>query len=93
MQDKLPVKQVRYVDEMEKAKKKFITGNNSKSRMYNIDGQSFYLFIHDHQCFPEKQAIGPLVEFINGAAKPICSCSVPELWQDSLAIIMFLIFV
>ena len=44
MQDKHPVKQVQFVDEVEKAKKKLIVGDNSKSRMCNIDGQSFYPF-------------------------------------------------
>ncbi len=32
------------IDEVEKAKKKFTMGDNSKSRMCNIDGQSFYPF-------------------------------------------------
>ncbi len=44
MQDMNPVKQVRLVDEVEKAKKKLIMGDNSKCRMCNIDGQSFYPF-------------------------------------------------
>ncbi len=44
MQDKHPVKQVQYVDEVEKVKKKLIMGDNSKSRMCKIDGQSFYPF-------------------------------------------------
>ncbi len=44
MQDKHPVKRVQFVDEFEKAKKKLIVGDNSKSRMCNIDGQSFYPF-------------------------------------------------
>ncbi len=44
MQDKHPVKQIKFVDEVEKAKKKLIMGDNSKSRMCNIDGQSFYPF-------------------------------------------------
>ncbi len=44
MQDKHPEKQVQFVDEVEKAKKKLIMGYNSKSRMCNIDGQRFYPF-------------------------------------------------
>ncbi len=38
MQDKHPVKRDQFVDEVEKAKKKLIMGDNSKSRMCNIDG-------------------------------------------------------
>ncbi len=44
MQDKYPIKQVRFVDVVEKAKKKSIKENKSKIRMCNIDGQSFYPF-------------------------------------------------
>ncbi len=42
MQDNHPVKQVRFVDEIEKAKKQCIMGDNIKSRMHKIDGQSCY---------------------------------------------------
>ncbi len=45
MQDKHPVKQVRFVDEVEKAKKKLNMGDNSWSRMCSIDGQCFYPFM------------------------------------------------
>ncbi len=44
MQDKHLVKQVQFIDEVEKAKKKLIMGDNSKSRMWIIDGQSSYPF-------------------------------------------------
>ncbi len=42
MQDKHPVKQIRNVDEVDKAKKKLIVDGNSKSRMCNVDEQRFY---------------------------------------------------
>ncbi len=38
------MKRVQLIDEVEKAKKKLIMGDNKKSRMCNIDGQSFYPF-------------------------------------------------
>ncbi len=44
MQDNHPKKRVRFVDEVEMTKEKMIIGSNSKSRMYNVDGQSFYPF-------------------------------------------------
>ncbi len=44
MPEKKYVKRVRFVDEVEKAKKKLIMGDNSKSRMCNINGQIVYPF-------------------------------------------------
>ncbi len=44
MQEKHLAKQVRFFNEVEKAKKKLIVGDNIKSRMCNINGQSFYPF-------------------------------------------------
>ncbi len=44
MQDKYPLKQVRFIDKVEKTKKKLIMDGNSKSRMSSIDGQCFYTF-------------------------------------------------
>ncbi len=44
MQDKHSMKQARFVDEVEKAKKKLIMDGISKSMMCNVDGQSFYPF-------------------------------------------------
>ena len=45
MQGKHPMVQIKFVDEVEKTKKKLIMGDNSKRRMCNIDGQSFCPFI------------------------------------------------
>ncbi len=44
MQDKHPIKRARFVDKVEKAKKKSMMGDKSRSRVCNIDGQSFYPF-------------------------------------------------
>ncbi len=39
-----PMEQVRFVGEVEKAKKKLIMSGNSKSRICNFDEESFYPF-------------------------------------------------
>ncbi len=44
MQDEQPVKCFRFVDEVEKTKKKITMYDNSKSKMCNPDGEIFYPF-------------------------------------------------
>ncbi len=88
MQDKYPVKQVKFVDEVEKAKKKLIIGYNSKSRMCNIVGQSFYPFTSrtwivesDASCFItndptgiyDAKSINESIEAANGLMKATIS--------------------
>ncbi len=44
MQDKHPVKQVQFADEVFYTRKKLIMEDNNKSKICNIDGKSFYPF-------------------------------------------------
>ncbi len=68
MQDNHPVKQVQFVDEAEKAKKKLIIDGISNSRMCNVDGQRFYPFT-------SRTWIGDFEAFCFITNDPTCMCN------------------
>ncbi len=72
MQDKIPVKWVQFIDEVEKTRKKLIMGDNSTSKICIIDGQSFYPSSSRTSCFITNDPTGihdaePINESIEAA--------------------------